>query len=73
MRGQPSNNFDTQNMIEYCLNCPWDKCWNCLEGHGAYSYGLRADLIDNEKGVEEVRQIWTNARLLRGSRRSFRE
>ena len=35
---------DTPEMIEYCLNCPWDKCWDCLGQKSAYSQALRFEL-----------------------------
>lgn len=36
--------IDTPQMIEYCLSCPFEKCWNCLGGHNRYTYGLRMEL-----------------------------
>lgn len=35
---------DTQAMIDYCLKCPFEKCWNCLGKHNNYTYGLRMEL-----------------------------
>ena len=35
---------DTPEMIEYCLNCRWTECWNCLGRSNAYSIGLRLEL-----------------------------
>ena len=40
---------DSQKMIEYCLRCPWTKCWNCLGLHNAYSVGLRLELGERQE------------------------
>lgn len=42
--------IDTPEMIRYCLNCPWDNCWNCLGLKNCYSYGLRLELGGEWRG-----------------------
>lgn len=32
---------ESKEVIEYCLNCPWDECWDCLWEGGTYSEGIR--------------------------------
>lgn len=38
---------DTPQMVQYCLNCPWDECWNCLGRTTSYSRWLRVELGDD--------------------------
>lgn len=45
-------NTDSPEMINFCLNCPWVKCWNCLGQFNAFSYNLRRALEENR--VEEI-------------------
>lgn len=47
MSDRPEETRDTPEMIEYCLRCPWDKCWGCLYLGNAYSFGLRLELDEN--------------------------
>lgn len=57
-----SNLVDTPAMIQYCLRCPWDKCWNCLGQKSSYSYALRMELDGNEAALL-AKQIMRNIRF----------
>lgn len=68
-KGKPYiKQIDTQQMIDYCLECPWDKCWNCLGRYTDYSYGLRLELKGESdrtiqqltKGADPPRKIQLN-------------
>lgn len=44
---------DTPEMIQTCLSCTWDECWNCLGRKDAYCIGLRIELGD-EKLIRSI-------------------
>jgi hypothetical protein len=50
--------IDTPQMIEYCLNCQWDECWNCLGQRSCYSYGLRLELglLDKKESMQKRKE-----------------
>ena len=42
-----NNEVDSPEMIQYCLECPWKKCWDCLGQKNDYAYALRLELDES--------------------------
>ena len=44
-----NNEVDSPEMIQYCLECPWKKCWDCLGQKNDYAYALRLELDERAR------------------------
>lgn len=48
-KDKPFLQTEPQRVIDFCLSCQWDVCWNCLGKHNAYSRALRQELKEEEQ------------------------